>query len=114
MPTGTKSSSASGSSAGALSKSLGIKSGHSVVLIDAPVGFRHADDEIDALGLRRLRARQHRIGLADARRGAKKNAQLSSTLLVAQGKERVRIRSAVEVSVVAGQRRLPSEASASL
>ena len=77
----------------------------------APVSFRDAYDNIDALSLDRLRARQHRVGFADAGRGAEEHAKFPFALLVAQGKERIGVGSSVEVSVVAGQRRLPSGAS---
>ena len=77
----------------------------------APMRFRYAYDNIDALSLGRLRARQHRVGLADAGRGAEEHAKLPFALLVAQGKEGIGVGSAVEVSIVAGQRRLPSWAS---
>ena len=42
MPASTKSSSAPISQAPALSKALGIKTGHTMVLIDAPSGFQEA------------------------------------------------------------------------
>ena len=38
------------------------------------MSFRHPYDNIDALSLCGLRARQHCISLADAWRGAKENA----------------------------------------
>ena len=41
----------------------------------AAVGLDQADDDVDALGLEAARAQQHRVGLADAGRGAEEDLQ---------------------------------------
>ena len=43
--------------------------------LGAAVRLDEADDDVDALGLEAARARQHRVGLADARRGAEEHLQ---------------------------------------
>ena len=54
-----------------------------------------ADDDIDALLLEAARALQHRIGLADARRGAEKHLHPTGGFPAERRQKRVRVRASV-------------------
>jgi hypothetical protein len=62
------------------------------------------DDDIDAFVLQAARVLQHRIGLADSGRGAKKNLQPASRLPAERRQKRVRIRASGVKSVGLGHR----------
>ncbi len=65
----------------------------------APMCFNQADDDIDAIGLQATRARQHRIGLADAGGCAEKNRQFSPSPLPGQRQQGIRIRAAFRFAI---------------
>ncbi len=77
--------------------------------VGAPMRLDEADDDVDALLLEQPRALQHRIGLADARRGADKHQQAAALALFGQREQRVRVRSAFRIAIVGQWRpvRLP-------
>ena len=65
------------------------------------MGLDDADDDIVAVSLSRARRLQHRIGLADARRGADENPQPAGAAFLAPGglKQGVRRRTLVAIGV---------------
>ena len=58
------------------------------------VGLDKANDNIDAFGLQGARPGQHGVGLADARRRAQENPQLSASFLIRKGEQSLGIGSA--------------------
>ena len=63
--------------------------------LGAPVRFDEADDDVDALVLQAARALQHRVGLADAGRGADEHLQSTDRFPPRRGQQRVRIGASV-------------------
>ena len=69
--------------------------------LGAAMRFDDADDDVAALALQRLRALQHRVGLADAGRRAEKHEQPAALPLLGQRQEGIRVGTALRVSFVA-------------
>ena len=66
----------------------------------ARMGLDQADDDVDAFLAQQPGALQHRVGLADARRGAEEHQQLAALALLGQRQQRVRVGSAFGIAVV--------------
>ncbi len=63
--------------------------------LGAPMRLDEADDDVDALVLEAARALQHRVGLADAGRGAEEHLQPARGLPAERRQQRVRVRASV-------------------
>ena len=68
--------------------------------VAARMGLDQADDDVDALLAQQPRALQHRVGLADAGRGAQEHQQSAALFLFRQRQQGVRVRSTLGISLV--------------
>ncbi len=66
-----------------------LKAGELGLGLGAAVRFHDADHDIHALGLATLGGDQHRVGLADAGRGAKEDLELAARFLLRRLQQRV-------------------------
>ena len=73
--------------------------------LGAAVGLDQADDDIDPLVLEAARVLQHRVGLADAGRGAEEHLQPAGSLPPERRQKRVRIGASIVGSARCGHRR---------
>jgi hypothetical protein len=70
-----------------------------------PMGFGEADHHVEAIGLCGPRSREHGICLANARRRAEENSEFAAPITFSDSKQRVRIRTAVEGSLLRWHKR---------
>ena len=67
-----------------------LKAGKQRFRLAPPVRLDQTDDHVAAFRLRRVRRRQHGVGLADARRRTQENLQPSASALLGDGEDGVR------------------------